>query len=51
MLTDALDEGPISLPKQVRPDMFLSSDVLWTAKVQIYAASHVNVLARMRMIR
>lgn len=43
-LTYALDDGPVSLSEQVRPEMFLSSDVLRTPKVQICAASHGNAI-------
>ncbi len=40
-LTDALNEGPVFLSKQVRSEVFLSSDVLRTSEVQIYIASHI----------
>ena len=39
LLTDALDEGPVFLSEQVRPEMFFSSIVLRTAKVQICVTS------------
>lgn len=42
LLTDALDEGPIFLSEQVCPEMFFSSDVLRTTKVQICVASQEN---------
>ena len=46
LLTDALDEGPVPLSEQVRPETFLTSVVLRTAKVQICSASHGNASER-----
>ncbi len=42
LLTDALDEGPIFLSEQVRPEMFFSSDVLRTTKIQICVTSQAK---------
>jgi hypothetical protein len=39
LLTDVLDEAPVFLPEQVRPEMFFSSGVLRTTKVQICVTS------------
>jgi hypothetical protein len=47
-LTDALDEGPVLLSEQVSPEMFFSSDVLRTTKVQICVTSQGKKCIRAR---
>jgi hypothetical protein len=45
LLTDALNEGPVFLSEQVRPEVFFSSDVLRTTKVQICVTSQERKIA------
>ena len=46
LLTDALDDGPVFHSEQVRPEIFFSSDVPRTIKVQICVASQENASER-----
>ena len=48
LLTDALDDGPVFLSEQVRSEMFFSSDVLRTTKIQICVTSQKGTCIRER---
>ena len=46
LLTDALDDGPVFHSEQVRPEIFFSSDVPRTIKVQICVSTQENASER-----